>query len=189
GLRLFQLGVFLDQLFQAESRKLYRNLRIFPVPLAFVHRAFAVLGMTDALSGPESSASGGLGNLNLGPRKLLPARGEELRNVVDGVVGRPAILAALRLVATVMRRALIFILVSVMPAGGGIASRRIRGPSRRSQVLEQSLGNFLQKPRGHAGLGHVSPVAAAIACAGKNQRVHGAGHADIAQSPLLFDVI
>src|ERR1019366_9721680 len=125
GLRLFQLGVFLDQLFQTESRKLYRNLRIFPVTLAFVHRAFAVFGMTDALSRPESGASGGLGNLNLGPRKLFPARGEKLRNVVDGVVGRPAILAALRLFATVVRRALIFLLLSVMPAGGGVAAPRL----------------------------------------------------------------
>src|ERR1019366_276522 len=91
------------------------------------------------------------------PQKLLPARGEELRNVVDGVVGWPAILAALRRIATVVRRALIFILVSIMPAGGVIAARRIRGPSRRSQVLEQAVGNFLQKPRGHAGLGHVGP--------------------------------
>src|ERR1019366_8999197 len=97
GLRLFQLGVFLDQLFQTESRKLYRNLRIFPVTLAFVHCAFPVFRMTNALSGPESSAPGRLGNLDFGPRKLLSPRGEELRNVVDRVVGRPAILAALRL--------------------------------------------------------------------------------------------
>ena len=36
GLRFLQLGVFLDQLFQAKPRKLYRNLGVFPVSLAFV---------------------------------------------------------------------------------------------------------------------------------------------------------
>src|ERR1039458_9941181 len=96
--------------------------------------------MTNALSGPESSAPSGLGNLDLGPRKLLSARGEELRNIVDRVVGRPAILAALRLVATVVRRALIFIFVRVMPAGGVIAARRMRGPRSEEHTSEiQSL--------------------------------------------------
>src|ERR1017187_10137000 len=118
--------------------------------------------MTDALSGPESSAPGGLGNLDLWPRKLLPARGEELGDVIDGVVGWPAILAALRFLATVVHRALILIFVGVMFASRIIAARRIRGPSRRSQVLKQRLRNFLQKPRCHAGFGHVGPVAAPI---------------------------
>src|SRR5271157_1038303 len=67
GLRLFQLGVFLDQLFQAELGKLYKNFRLGPIALALEYCSFTVLGMTHALSGAETSAAGEIRDLDLWP--------------------------------------------------------------------------------------------------------------------------
>ena len=47
-------------------------------------------------------------------------------------------------------------------------------------------GDFFEEARGHGGLGAVVAVAAAIARAGHDEGVHGAGHADVAEAALLF---
>src|SRR5271157_2212644 len=135
GLRLFQLGVFLDQLFQTELGKLYKNLRVGPIALALEYRPFTVLGMTHALSGAESGVPGGFWGLDFWPRKPLPTRGKELRDVVDGVICRSAVRTATRCLAARVSRTLVLVFVGVVPAapvvagvGVGRPARRVRGP-------------------------------------------------------------
>ena len=108
-LRLAELGVFLDQFLQAESMKLYRNLGVIPIALAMIDDSFAVFRMADAVSleqsrgprqsrgwiaGVESAACGGRLRRGLGAGELLTARGKEVGDVVDGVVGRAGVGAA-----------------------------------------------------------------------------------------------
>src|SRR5580704_12712477 len=82
-----QLGILLHQLLQAEARKLYRNLGFFAFTFALVDGSFAVFGMADLLSGAESALAGGLFDLRFGDAELLAAAGEELGDILDGVVG------------------------------------------------------------------------------------------------------
>ena len=85
----FQLRVLLYQLLQSEARELYRNLGIFTFSFALIDRAFAIFGMADFLPGAESFLALWLFYGHFGKAELLSPRGEELGNVVDGVVGPP----------------------------------------------------------------------------------------------------
>src|SRR5581483_10265002 len=88
---LLQLGVLLHQCFQAEAWKLYSNLGVFAFSFAAKHRSLAEFGVANFLTGPESALPGRLRNGHSGPGKLLAARGEELGDVVDRVVGRAGV--------------------------------------------------------------------------------------------------
>src|ERR1019366_9878265 len=90
-LRLDQLGVFLDQLFQTESMKLYRNLGVFPIAFAMIDHSFAIFGVVDAVSLAQSAPSGALVEVHLRAGKLFAARGEKVGDVVDGIVGRAGV--------------------------------------------------------------------------------------------------
>src|SRR5215472_6853991 len=112
---LFQLGILLHQLLQSKPCKLYRNLRILPIPFALVYRAFPIFRMADALSGSETPLPGRLFHPGLRQAELLAPRCKKLGNVIDGVIrlcrhwlrlGRPRPRAP--------RRTLILILVRVM---------------------------------------------------------------------------
>jgi hypothetical protein len=82
-----QLGILLHQLLQAEARELYRNLGFFAFSFAQVDRAFAIFRVTDFLAGAESALAGRLFDGRFRNGKLLAAAGEELGDVLDGVVG------------------------------------------------------------------------------------------------------
>src|SRR5262249_3343218 len=115
------MGVFFHQLFQSESWKLYRNLGVFSFTFAAKDNAFAVLGLPDALSRTKGVDPSGLLHRELRPVELLAARGKELGDVLDGVVSRPGVAAAAwrarALPVTLVHRALVFVLVVVMPLG------------------------------------------------------------------------
>src|SRR3954471_21599889 len=74
---LLELREFFHQLLQPKTRELYRNLRVFPITLAFVHSPFAVLRMDDPLPRLESLFAGRLWNRDLRPTKFFAARGEK----------------------------------------------------------------------------------------------------------------
>src|SRR5262249_31102827 len=123
-LRSLQLRVFLHKLFESEPWKLYRNLGAFSFAFPAVHHTFAILGMSHALSGTKCRPAGlllrRLGRSS-GQGKLLPARSEELGDVVDRVVLGPGVTAgacsrARRLSATCRRfvDTLVFIFVAVV---------------------------------------------------------------------------
>src|SRR5580658_5065584 len=82
-----QLGILFHQLLQAEARKLYSNLGFFAFSFALVDRPLAIFGMPNLLARPESALAGGLFDRRFWHTELLPARGKELGNVLDGVVG------------------------------------------------------------------------------------------------------
>src|SRR5258706_10894988 len=82
-----QLGEFFDELLQSELGELYRNLRVVPFAFALVDGAYAVFGMADALARTEAALAARLGGGNFRHGEFFPARGEELGDVVDGVVG------------------------------------------------------------------------------------------------------
>ena len=81
-----ELGVLLHQLLQPEPRELYRNLGVFPIPFSLEDRAFAVFRVPHLLAGTESFLSLRLLHHRLGQIELLASGGEELCNIVDGVV-------------------------------------------------------------------------------------------------------
>src|ERR1700757_3072231 len=96
----FELGILLHQLLQPEPRELYRNLGVFPISFSLVDGALSVFRMPHFLAGAEA---------------LLPPRGKELGDVVDGVValagvGRLGTLGALALPGS----ALVFVFVGVV---------------------------------------------------------------------------
>jgi len=66
---------------------LYRNLGFFALSLALVDGSFAVFRMADALSGLEPALARGLLDDRFRGAEFLAAAGEELGNVLDGVVG------------------------------------------------------------------------------------------------------
>ena len=59
----------------------------------------------------------------------------------------------------------------------------------RCRSSMQVRRNLFEEARGQTGLGHVVAVAAAVAGAGDDERVHGAGHADVAEAALLFHLV
>ena len=65
---------------------MYRNLRVFAFSFALEDHAFAVFWVTDFLAGTKSFFAFGLFYLDFGDAEFLAARGEELGDVVDGVV-------------------------------------------------------------------------------------------------------
>src|SRR5262245_15235090 len=92
-----QLCVFLYELLESEPWKLYRNLGAFTFAFPAVDHAFAVLRMADALAGTKRRPAGfllrRLGR-GLGQGKFLAPRGEEFRDVVNGVVPWTRVAAA-----------------------------------------------------------------------------------------------
>src|SRR6185437_1998941 len=84
----FQMSELLHKFFNAEPRKLYRNLRIFPVAFAFENNALSVFRVSNALAAAKTCFARRLRNWNLGSRKLLSARREKLCDVVDGTARR-----------------------------------------------------------------------------------------------------
>ena len=68
-----KLGKFLDQLFHAELRELYCNLRVVAVALAAEDHAVPVLWVADALSTLEANDAGGLRDRQLRPLRACAA--------------------------------------------------------------------------------------------------------------------
>jgi len=56
-----------------------------------------------------------------------------------------------------------------------------------AEVFDEARGDLIEEARGDAGVGHLGAVAAAIAGASEDKRVHGAGHADVAEAAFLFE--
>src|SRR5205823_772171 len=104
------------------------NLGLFSLTLALVDGSFAVFGMADALPGAESFASGGFGDRHLRTAKFFPTRGKKFRDVVDGVVRRPGILAG-ALDWRPGRGRLVFVLVIEM-GGNRLCNPRLASRSR-----------------------------------------------------------
>src|SRR5262249_42704963 len=119
------MSVFLHQLLQSKSGKLYSNLGAFSFAFPLVDHALAVLGMAHPLAGPEGRPAAC--RLRLGrrlrKRELLAARGEEFSDVLNGIVLGSGVTAARllpgRRVSTgaCRRHALVFVLVTVMAPG------------------------------------------------------------------------
>src|SRR4051812_34830301 len=113
---LLQLRKFLHQLLQPKPRKLYSNLRVFPIALAFVDSPFAVFGVDDPLPRLESLFAGRLGDGHPGAAEFLASRREKFSNVVDGVVagafvGRACATSPRRLAVACRLRPLALVLV------------------------------------------------------------------------------
>src|SRR5437667_1678756 len=83
ALRFLQLRILFHQLLQAEARELYRNLGLFAFSFALIDCSFAIFWMPHFLPGTKSSPTFRLLNRQLGNGELPPARGKELRNVID----------------------------------------------------------------------------------------------------------
>ncbi len=60
---------------------------------------------------------------------------------------------------------------------------------RTAEILNQPAGNLFKEAGGDAHLRGVVAVAAAIVGAGEDERVHGAGHADVAEAALFFEFV
>src|SRR5438876_7585636 len=111
---LLQLRILLHQLLQTEARELYRNLRVFPIPLALIDRPFAVFRMLDLLPRTKSALAGGRFDRQLWELELFPARGKKLSNVVDRIVA-PHRRGSLRLnPLRIPTRTLILVLVRIV---------------------------------------------------------------------------
>src|SRR5262252_8004604 len=146
-LRPLQLGVLFHQLLQTETRELYRNLRLFPISFPLIDSTLAVFGVADFLAGEESFLAFRLFDREFGQIELLAPRGEELGDVVDGVVslGRSLRLLPSRLGPM---GALVFVLVVVMRVQSCGASPRRTGEggcphsfSSGSQFFDQVGGD------------------------------------------------
>lgn len=85
-----QLGELLHKLFNAEPRKLYRNLCIFSVTFAFENDSLTIFRVSNALAATKTGFARRLGNGNLGPRELLTAGCKKLCEVVDRTSCRTA---------------------------------------------------------------------------------------------------
>ncbi len=115
-----KLGKLLDQLFHAELRELYCNLRVVAVTLAAEDHAVAVLWMADTLSALEADHALRLRDRQPGPfRGRAAAAREEAGDVVDGpgIAARLPGCVTVTLVVTITGCgcALVLILVAVVP--------------------------------------------------------------------------
>src|SRR5882724_4436070 len=124
-LRPFQLSILLNQLFQTEALKLYRNLGVATLALAMVDDSFAIFRMANVLAWFEGCPRHRLRFGRLGNAELLSARREKLGDVADGIVNGTGIAALL--LSAVARgfggiRALVFIFIRIV--------RRLRFVSR-----------------------------------------------------------
>src|SRR5512140_1340346 len=129
-----QVRVLLDQLFQSESWKLYRNLGVFSFTFTPVHHSLAIFRVFHTLSGTKRAAARRLFDRNLRPVELLAPRRKEVGNVVNRIVLGTRIsavprLGVSRLPTGMRRRALIFVLIAVM-ARAIIRALVTRGLSR-----------------------------------------------------------
>src|ERR1700691_4831488 len=112
-----QLRVLLHQLLQAEARKLYSNLGFFAFSFPLVDRSFSILRMANFLAGTESALTGGLFWKRFRDREFLAAAGEELGDVLDGIVRlrwNRGLLAGCPDAGTLPGRALIFVFVGIV---------------------------------------------------------------------------
>jgi hypothetical protein len=66
-------------------------------------------------------------------------------------------------------------------------ARRYTGAAGSAEILDEFCRNLFEKARRDAGLGHIGAVAAAIDGAGQDQCVHGARHADVAETAFFFN--
>src|SRR5882762_2120041 len=94
-LRPFQLSILLNQLFQTEALKLYRNLGVATLALATVDNSFAIFRMANVLARFEGCPRYRLWFCHLGNTELFPARREKLGDVADGIVGGAGVAAFL----------------------------------------------------------------------------------------------
>jgi hypothetical protein len=90
---------------------LYRKLGFVSVALALEYRSLAILRMSYALAGAESGLPSRRWHRNLRTGKLLAARGEEVGDVVNRVVGRPGVRRALLLG---VYGTLVFVLIGIV---------------------------------------------------------------------------
>ena len=205
--RALKLGELLHQLLHAMLLKLYCNLGIFPIAFAAKDDAFAIFGVADARALAQAGRAGGRVNVQFGAhgklrrlcrrrRRCCPASrrrcesgatAEALRGVVAGRgrAGRPPSprLHSCSGVAPRPRRRSRALRIR---CGIG-AAVRLRPPRLRSSI--RRAGTSSRKREGMVGLGHVVAVAATVARAGNQQRVHGAGHADVAEATLFFHLL
>src|SRR5579862_5167612 len=204
-----QLPILLHQLLQPEPWELYRNLGVFPISFSLVDGSLTIFWMPDFLARPEAALAFGLFDNGLRQVELLPPRGKEFRNIVDGVVALAGIgrLGAFGPLADPCR-ALIFVFVGVVGRGVLVALargpvcagcawprplRRIRThpcpPLRSANFLDQVRRDFFEKTRRHARFGQIGAISAAIDCTAQDESIHCARHADVAQPPLFLNVV
>src|ERR1700688_4081300 len=142
-----QLRVFLNQLLQAEARKLYSNLGFFAFSFSLVDGSFAVFGMANFLAGAEATHAGGRFQRNFRDGKLLAATGKKLGYVLDGVVGlgwSRGLLAGCRDAVVLPACALVFVFVGVVSIGGIVgcgATPRWTGKSARPHTIGPHIGH------------------------------------------------
>ena len=80
--------------------------------------------------------------------------------------------------------------IAALGVGCGVGGAgELRARDRAAQVFDQARRHLFEEARGDAGLGHVGAVAAAVAGAGHDQGVHGAGHADVAEAAFLLEAV
>ncbi len=111
-----QLGELLHKFFNAEPRKLYRNLCVFPFTFAFENHSLSIFRVSNALAAAKTGFSGRLGNRDLRSRELLTAGGKKLCDVVDRTSRLAACGSSLRAVGVgcCVLRTLIFVFIAPM---------------------------------------------------------------------------
>src|ERR1039458_10131666 len=182
--------------------KLYCNLRIIPFAFAPKDRSFPIFRVAHARTLAEAGLAGGFGDVDLRPGERLSTRPKEVCDVIHGAAGRNRTRARsearggeLRRGAAVCRwvGTLVFVFVAVMAVAAFGAGRpaettalglrrdvgragELRARRGAAQVFDQARWDLLKEARRDGRVRHVGAVAAAVAGAGDDQRVHGAGH-------------
>src|SRR5262249_55537397 len=156
--------------------------------------AFTVLRVLHALARTKAALSGWLLDLDFRRVEFLAARGEELGDIFDRIVGGGGITLLRRLRFASILQPLVLVLVVVMALFSVVGSRRscpsgTSGAAWRADILNQLRRHFLQEPRWDTRLGHVRTVTAAITRPTQDKRVHGTRHADIGQASLFLDIV
>ena len=59
----------------------------------------------------------------------------------------------------------------------------------RPHLFNQASGYLFQEARRDTGFWQIGAIAASIDCARQDELIHRAGHADVAEAPLFFDVV
>ena len=132
-----QLGELLHKFFNAEPRKLYRNLCVFPFTFAFENHSLSIFRVSNALAAAKTGFSGRLGNRDLRSRELLTAGGKKLCNVVDRTSRLAAGGLSLRAVGLgrCVLRTLIFVFIAPMLIAVGVAGGAMRIRARRLRSI------------------------------------------------------
>src|SRR5262249_4804136 len=144
------MRVLFHQLFQSESRKLYRNLGIFSLSFAPINNALAVFRVFHTLSGAEGVAACGFLHGHLRTIELLATRSKELRDVVDRVVLWPSVAAGSGsglptsiTLPVVARYALVFVFIAVMAVAVIRVAVGSPGPGATRSQFFQKLRRYL----------------------------------------------